>query len=37
VVQIDSVGCINRRYVYDDKEYKVRDFDLENLKFEEEN
>jgi hypothetical protein len=37
LVYIDSVGCINRRYVYDDKEYKVRDFDLENLKFEEEN
>ena len=33
-IYIDSVGCINGRYKYEDKEYKVVDFDVEKVKYE---
>ena len=34
LIFIDSIGCINGRYRYEDKEYKVMDFDLKKVKYE---
>lgn len=34
LIYIDSVGCVNGRYMNKDKEYKVMDFDLKSMKFE---
>jgi hypothetical protein len=34
LIYIDSIGCVNKRYRYEDKEFKIVDFDVEKVKYE---